>query len=200
MPINREGRDQPTPPQPPKEGTRWWEYGLQGVERAFFPFAEFGMQRREQGQPWYMPTTQAFTKEQISPEAFQGRAIGGEQYEAYQELPFLEKLKAEAPLWLISTLVPGATKARSLLATKGGIAPKIARGALLPGELGEKALEVVLKPVTWPISKAVQQVAKLLPERTVTRPKASYEQLVKIHFTRHHIFKLSDYGDKSVWP
>jgi len=184
MPINREGRDQPqpTPPQPPGGGTKWWEYGLQGLERAFFPFAEFGMQRREQGQPWYLPTIQT-TQESISPEAFASRAIGGEQYEAYQELPFLEKLKAEAPLWLISTLVPGATKARSLLATKGGIAPKIARGALLPGELGEKALEVALKPVTWPISKAVQQVTKLLPERTVTRPNASYEQLTKIHNT-----------------
>ena len=183
MPINREGRDQPTPPQPPKEGTRWWEY-------AFEPMRRFGaalsimetatpeerLKLSEQRANFPLPVFD-IPEKPLDPEALRGMweslAPGGEQRERFEELPLGAQLAFEAPAWAILPSFLGLfRKARAL--------PTAAR---IPAQIVTAPIAGLEKAVEWPISKAITKITKLLPQRTVTRPNASYEQLTKIHDT-----------------
>ncbi len=175
MPITWEDIDASTP-QPPDEpppeerrvprpytkpGLKWWEYGI-------LPFELFGMGVKSlvTGDRPPVPTLREIVEK--PPEFYEKLRTGAEfavqSRREYSRLPWYQKLAYEAPAFVGWPSALGAFRAAQTVPAKAALA--------IPAAL-EKAVE-------WPISKVAQ---KLLPERTVTRPSASYEQLVKIHDT-----------------
>jgi len=120
----------------------------------------------------------------------------GERIGQYRELPFGEQMGYELPFWLATLATPTATALRAGLAAKAtrpglaGVAPKVARGALLPAAAVEqapgRAVSAVIKKIK---PKAVPvKLTNELPFRdpTLTPYKARKQiKLVANELTQH---------------
>lgn len=131
---------------------------LKGLEYAVYPFTYQGMLAKateEEREKYGIATAKMTAPYRPPEEKKRGWLPGGEFYKEYQALPFLEQLGYEAPSWAMTLLAPSATAMRAGLATKPGVLPAVARGALLPAEAVETTIAVAVKQT---IGKVVPKV------------------------------------------
>lgn len=157
------GRYLPTGEFISKEPT-WWEktlgVGAKTLEYAFYPFTIVGQMTRDWWErlkataPWLSAEEREANLRELEEdiarkakeEGLKQILPGGSKYEEFRALPWYQQIAFELPAWIaLSATGLSAIRGRAALAPVPGVAPKVARAALVPAAVYEKAVATGLK-------------------------------------------------------